>query len=41
MQRLEVSGEVRHIYIYISLGGKGLRWAVMSSVNLEVITLLS
>jgi hypothetical protein len=24
MQRLEVSGAVRHIYIYISLGCKGL-----------------
>jgi hypothetical protein len=24
MQRLEVSGAVRHIYIYISLGVKGL-----------------
>jgi hypothetical protein len=24
MQRLEVSDAVRHIYIYMSLGGKGL-----------------
>jgi hypothetical protein len=24
MQRLEVSGAVRHTYMYISLGGKGL-----------------
>jgi hypothetical protein len=24
MQRLEVSGAVRHLYIYISLGGTGL-----------------
>jgi hypothetical protein len=24
MQRLEVSGAVRHIYIYMTLGGKGL-----------------
>jgi hypothetical protein len=28
MQRLEVSGAVRHIYIYISLGGKGLSLGV-------------
>jgi hypothetical protein len=28
MQRLEVSGAVRHICIYMSLGVKGLRWPV-------------
>jgi hypothetical protein len=34
MQRLEISGAVRDIYIYMSLGGKGLIRDLLHPMNL-------